>query len=106
MSKYLVLVRKPQVLGLILIFLFGFTLRFISIYPYNIIIGFDQSRDLFDAITIFRDHHLRIIGPTAGNSPYLHHGVLYLYYLVVPLLLFNQNPIAAVLWNLIFNALS
>src|SRR5258708_370944 len=88
------------------IFLFGFLLRVLSVLPANTIIGFDQARDLFTATTIFRDHHLRIIGPTAGNNPNLHHGVLFWYYLIPPLVIFRGNPIGAVIWNSLFNALA
>src|SRR5258708_36974873 len=87
------------------IFLFGFLLRVLSVLPANTIICFDQARDLFTATTIFRDHHLRIIGPTAGNNPNLHHGVLFWYYLIPPLVIFRGNPIGAVIWNSLFNAL-
>ncbi len=93
-------------LTLILIFILALYLRFISIFPSNIIIGFDQARDLSDAITIFRDQNLRIIGPTAGNNPNLHHGILYIYYLAIPLSLFSSSPVAAALWNSFFNALT
>lgn len=85
-------------------FLLGLILRIFSVYPSNTIIGFDQVRDFFTTITIFRDHDLKIIGPTAGNNPYLHHGVLYYYYLIPPLLFFKNNPMAAVYWNILFNA--
>jgi hypothetical protein len=89
-----------------LIFLFGFIIRIISVIPANTIIGFDQARDLFQATTIFRDHKLHIIGPTAGNNPNLHHGVLFWYYLIPGLVLFRGNPIGAVIENSFFNALS
>lgn len=89
---------------IIVVFTLGFFIRFLSIYPDNIIIGFDQARDLFLAQSIYQNADLKIIGPTAGNNPNLHHGVLYIYYLLPPLILFNGNPIAAALWNSIFNA--
>ncbi len=88
----------------LLIFLLGLSLRFISIYPSNTVIGFDQARDLFDASGIFLNSDLKIIGPTAGNNPNLHHGVAYLYYLIPPLLLFNGNPTFVALYSSLFNA--
>src|SRR5579864_1981997 len=91
---------------IILIFLAGFVLRIISIFPANTIIGFDQARDLWSATTIFRDHHIAVIGPTAGNNPNLHHGVAFWYYMVVPLILSRGNPIGVAIWNSFFNALS
>lgn len=89
-----------------LVFIFGFLVRVISILPANTIIGFDQARDLFNATTIFRDHHFAIIGPTAGNNSNLHHGILFTYYLVFPLIIFKGNPIGAAIFNSFFNALS
>ena len=89
---------------LLVIFTLGFLLRFLSVYPANTIVGFDQARDFFDATSIVFDQNLKIIGPTAGNNPNLHHGVLYLYYILVPLITLGGNPIWAVLWNSLFNA--
>ena len=86
------------------IFLFAFIVRFLSVWPANTIIGFDQARDLFDSAKILQGD-LRIIGPTAGNNPNLHHGVLWLYFMAVPLI-FSHNPIYTVLWNSLFNAFS
>ena len=86
------------------IFIFAFLIRFLSIWPANTIIGFDQARDLFDSTKILQGD-LRIIGPTAGNNPNLHHGVLWLYFMTIPLI-FSRNPIYVVLWNSLFNAFS
>src|SRR5260221_990357 len=91
---------------IILIFVFGFVVTILSILSVNTIIGFDQARDLFEATKIFRDHHLAIIGPTAGNNPYLHHGVAFWYYMVPGLIAFHGNPIGVVIWNSFFNALT
>lgn len=89
---------------LITIFLIGFMLRVFSVYPANIVIGFDQVRDLFQSIIIFKDQDLKIIGPTAGNNPNLHHGIAFIYFLLPPLILFGPNPLWVVVWNSLFNA--
>lgn len=89
---------------ILVIFLLAFAVRFLSVWPSNTIIGFDQARDLFDSAKILQGD-LRIIGPTAGNNPNLHHGVLWLYFITVPIL-FSHNPIYVVLWNSLFNAFS
>lgn len=89
---------------MVVIFIFAFAIRFWAVWPAKTIIGFDQARDLFDARKIINGD-LRIIGPTAGNNPNLHHGVAFLYFLIPPLLL-SGNPIWAVLWNSLFNAAS
>lgn len=90
---------------LILIFLIALALRLFSVLPLNTVIGFDQARDLWDSTTIFRDHDIRIIGPTAGNNPNLHHGVAWLYYVIPPLIVFHGNPIGVAIWNGFFSAL-
>jgi len=87
-----------------LVFLLGILIRFLSIYSSNIIIGFDQARDLFDAFKIIQGD-LRIIGPTAGNNVNLHHGVAFLYTLIPPLFL-GHNPLFPSLWLAFINALS
>ena len=87
---------------LLLIFILGILIRFLAIYPAQVIIGFDQARDLFDAQKIIAGD-LRIIGPTAGNNPNLHHGVAFLYTLIPPLLL-NKNPFYPALWLSLVNA--
>ncbi len=92
-----------NLLVLLTILILGFGIRFVSIYPANTTVGFDQARDFFDSVNIIANHHLRIIGPTAGNNPNLHHGTAYLYYILLPLVLLGGNPIWAVLWNSIFN---
>lgn len=89
---------------ILVIFLLAFAVRFLSVWPANTIIGFDQARDLFDSAKILQGD-LRIIGPTAGNNPNLHHGVLWLYFMAVPIA-FSHNPIYVVLWNSLFNAFS
>jgi len=86
------------------IFLFAFGIRFLSVWPANTIIGFDQARDLFDSAKILQGD-LRVIGPTAGNNPSLHHGVAWLYFMAAPLI-FSHHPIFVVLWNSLFNAFS
>ncbi len=89
-----------------IIFILGFIVRVLSVLPANTIIGFDQARDLFAATTIFRDRNMAFIGPIAGNNPNLHHGVLFWYYLIIPLVAARGNPIGAVIWNSFFNALT
>ena len=95
---------RKTITFLVLIFVFAFIIRFLSAWPANTIIGFDQARDLFDSAKILQGD-LRIIGPTAGNNPNLHHGVLWLYFITIPLI-FSHNPIYVVLWNSLFNAFS
>lgn len=88
-----------------IIFLLGLILRLINVWPNNTIVGFDQVRDFFSVQKILQGD-LLIIGPTAGNNPNLHHGISYIYYLLLPLFLGHGNPMWAVYWNSLFNTLS
>ena len=96
-------VKREYVIWISL-FTLAFLVRVISVLPFNTIIGFDQARDLFEATKIFRDGNIAIIGPTAGNNPFLHHGVAFWYYMIFPLLISGGNPMGVVLWNSLFNA--
>jgi len=87
------------------IFLLGLVFRIFSVWPNNTIVGFDQVRDFFSVQKILQGDWL-IIGPTAGNNPSLHHGIAYIYYLLLPLFLGHGNPMWAVYWNCLFNAFS
>lgn len=87
---------------ILIIFSLAFIVRFLSVWPANTIIGFDQARDLFDSLKIIQGD-LRIIGPVAGNNPNLHHGVAWLYFMIPPLIV-SHNPISVVIWNSLFNA--
>lgn len=89
---------------LLIIFLVGFIVRIWSTYPANTVVGFDQARDFFDARKIVTDSDLRIVGPTAGNNPDLHHGVAFLYYIIPPVILGGGNPFWVVVWNSFFSA--
>src|SRR3989344_5369865 len=74
---------------LYLIFLIAIILRFLY-FPENIYFGFDQARDGYSALEIFKGD-LKIIGPTTAFEG-LHHGVLY-YYIIAPFYgLGNMSP--------------
>lgn len=97
---------KPVKKIIFFLFVFALVLRIHSFFPSNIILGFDQIRDLFTARSIWYDHDLKIIGPTAGNSSSLHHGVAFWYYLIPPVILGGGNPFWVSLWGSIINSLS
>ncbi len=88
---------------LVLIFVLGLALRLLSIFPHNIILGFDQARDLFAARSIVTERNVKIIGPTAGNNTSLHHGVAFLYLIIPPIFLGGGNPFWISLWLSLFN---
>ena len=81
----------------------GLFLRIASIYPNNIILGFDQARDLFASRRILTEGDLRVVGPTAGNNAALHHGVAFLYFIIPPIALGGGNPFWVSLWISVFN---
>lgn len=85
---------------LFLCFVLAVLLRVYSVFPFNTVIGFDQARDLFDAHTMVQTLHPRIIGPTAGNNPDLHHGIAFIYYLALPIATLGPNPMNAVYFNI------
>ncbi|MBX4205920.1 glycosyltransferase family 39 protein, partial [Candidatus Microgenomates bacterium] len=89
---------------LILIFALAIIFRIYNIYPNNVIIGFDQARDLFISQSIYKSFDLKIIGPTAGNNTDLHHGIAWIYFMLPPLMLFNGNPFWVSVWNSLINA--
>lgn len=91
---------------LFFILLIGFVLRLLSIYPNNIVLGFDQARDLFASRRIFMEGDLRVVGPTAGNNAALHHGVAFLYFIIPPIFLGGGNPLWVSLWISLFNLAS
>ena len=97
--------KKINLVGLFLILLFGLSLRIYSVWPANTIVGFDQARDFFNSLKI-SNGDFPIIGPTAGNNVYLHHGVAFLYYLFFPLYLGQGNPMWAVVFNCFINSLT
>ena len=87
---------------LYLIFLIAIILRFLY-FPENIYFGFDQARDGYSALEIFRGD-FKIIGPTTA-FPGLHHGVLY-YYVIAPFYgLGNMNPEIVAALMRVLNAL-
>jgi 4-amino-4-deoxy-L-arabinose transferase-like glycosyltransferase len=97
-------IRKPIWLAVFSIFIFAFLVRFISIYPSNIVFDFDQVEDLFYTKKIVSDKDLIIIGRAIYGDPNLHHGVFFFYYNIFPFILFKWNPVLIALWNSVFNA--
>ncbi|MCL5091122.1 MAG: glycosyltransferase family 39 protein, partial [Patescibacteria group bacterium] len=65
------------------------------LFPQNIYFGYDQSRDATVSQEIYKNHDLKIIGPSAGKDG-LFHGPLY-WYLIGPLYLFSRGNPAYVL---------
>lgn len=69
---------KP-ILSLILL---AFILRILFIFQGAVSFHYDMSRDAFEVQQIWKEHHLKILGPPTSTSG-LYHGVFY-YYLIAP----------------------
>lgn len=48
----------------------------------QLVFGFDQARDAFEAYAIWHGHHLKILGPST-DIPGVFHGVLWYYFLAI-----------------------
>ncbi len=84
-------------------FALGLILRFL--YFNNITFGYDQVRDAIQAMSIIKDHHLKILGPTTDIRG-LFHGPLY-WYLLSPLYFFSGgNPAVPRVFLILFNLLN
>lgn len=79
----------------------AFVLRIVFIFQGGVSFHYDMARDAYGAQQIWKEGHLKILGPPT-STPGLYHGVLY-YYLIAPMyLLGNGDPrIVAVLFSLI-----
>src|SRR3989344_6092604 len=88
---------------LLVILLFGLVLRFLY-FPENVYFGYDQARDAYESLSIYREGNIKIIGPST-SSPDLFHGPLY-WYLIGPWYILRQgNPIYPAAFLLVLNAL-
>lgn len=95
--------KNPARLTLILIFLVAIIIRFIHFN--SLTFGYDQARDAFAAIRIFKDDPIKIQGPTTDIQG-LFHGSLY-WYLVAPFYkLSGGNPQAPRIFLLLLNTLN
>lgn len=94
---------KKITIIIFLVFLTGVLLRFLY-FPENIYFGFDQARDAFESLSIYKNLDLKIIGPSTA-SPTLFHGPLYWYLIGLFYLLGNGNPAIPAAFLLILNAL-
>lgn len=87
---------------MVFIFLIALTLRWWYLPQKAVTFAYDQARDAF-VIKQIIDGHIKIQGPSA-NAPGLNHGVFYYYFLTIPYLISNGNPVAADYWLAMFSA--
>lgn len=57
----------------------------------QLIFGFDQARDAYEAYAIWHNHNFKILGPSSDIQG-VHHGVLWYYLLVLPYAIGFGNP--------------
>jgi hypothetical protein len=90
-------------LPVIVIFIIALILRFYA-FRESTYFGFDEARDAYSSIGIYKNFDLKLIGP-AANFPGINHGPLY-WYIVGPLYLLGQgSPFFVSAFFRILNAL-
>jgi len=84
---------KKSYLLLTVFFIIGLVLKLL--YFKEITFGWDQARDAFQAINIWRGDSIKIIGPSTAELPGLHHGSLY-WYLISPFYFLSNGNVFVV----------
>jgi len=83
--------------------IFGFILRFL--YFSELTFGYDQARDAFEALSIIKNHDIKIIGPTTDIRGLFHSPVFW--YIISPFYyLSGGNPAIARIPMIIINVLN
>lgn len=78
----------------IAVILFSFVYS-LSLVSSQIVFGFDQARDAYEAYGIWHNHHIKILGPSS-DIPGINHGVLWYYVLAVAYFIGGSLPEGAV----------
>lgn len=84
--------RLTPFLFILTIILFSY-FRLRPIYFQTVPYTFDQGRDFLKAAQIIREGDIPFIGPSVGAIQGLFHGVWWYYFLAIPYLFFQGNPI-------------
>lgn len=89
----------------IVLVILAFILRILFIFQGGISFHYDMARDAFEARQIWKEGHLKILGPPT-SIPGLYHGVLY-YYLIAPFYeLGNGDPRMVAIFLSLINSLA
>ena len=75
---------------LLLIFILAIGIRLIHLSD-GLTFGYDQARDMFQALEIWTKDPIKVIGPQS-DTPGLHHGSLY-WYLISPVVYFSGGDV-------------
>lgn len=97
--------RNKYLIFLGLIFFFGILLRFLYIYPDNIIFGYDQVGNLISVSKIVKHHDIIIRALQPGELG-LNHGVLFNYFETIPYFIGGGNPMVVAYWYSFLNCIS
>lgn len=91
--------KIPRFLVILYIIAFIFSAGF-AVFGLSkqLVFGFDQARDAYEAQAIWRSRDFKILGPSS-DIPGVHHGVLWYYLLVLPYAVGSGDPaVAAVIF--------
>lgn len=103
------IIKNKFLIIAVIIFLSVFP-RSIEVLNQNPIFGFDQGREMLAAKNIVVNHKLILIGTEIGAGSAgisgIFQGPVYYYLLTIPFVIFNGNPVGAVVLMLIFGLLS
>ncbi|MBI2196408.1 hypothetical protein HYU45_02230 [Candidatus Daviesbacteria bacterium] len=82
----------------------AFIIRILFIFQGGVSFHYDMARDAFEAREIWKDHNLKILGPST-STPGLYHGVFY-YYLIAPFYMLGQgDPRVVAIFLILINSL-
>lgn len=92
-----------RVLTIIFFVAIGISLfiKVLSVWGNNFPFTYDQGRDLIDIRQMIVTQKPRLVGPTTSINGVLL-GPSYYYFLILPFLFFSGNPIAIVMWQIVW----
>jgi len=98
-------------IGLIIcIVVWGFFLRSVELFNGNFLFGLDHGRDYLAAYNIVENHKLTLIGAEAGSGVAgingIFHGPGYFYLISFAYILFQGNPLGALVFMIVFGMLA
>ena len=84
--------KIPRYLVILYIIVFIFSAVFAIVgLSKQLVFGWDQARDAYEAYAIWHKHDFKILGPSS-DIPGVHHGVLWYYLLALPYAVGYQDP--------------
>ncbi len=99
---------KEIPLYLLLLYVFTFIISIIFAFfglSKQLVFGFDQARDAYEAYAIWHNQDFKILGPSS-DLPGVHHGVLWYYLLSLPYAISSGNPEFVAVFFFLFSLLT